>query len=55
VDPRDAWTALLVVEGAGRLGDVSVQSHETVLLPAAAGPRDWTPDGPSTVLRYGPA
>jgi mannose-6-phosphate isomerase len=54
-EPHDAWTALLVVEGAGRLGDVSAQSHETVLLPAAAGPRDWTPDGPSTVLRYGPA
>jgi mannose-6-phosphate isomerase len=55
VDPLGAWTALLVVEGAGRLGDVLVGHHETVLLPAAAGPRDWTPEGRSLVLRYGPA
>jgi len=55
VDPKDAWTALLVVEGAGRLGEVQVGCQETVLLPAAAGPREWTPDGPSVVLRYGPA
>lgn len=53
-DPEGTWTALLVVEGSGRLGEVDVQTHETVLLPAAAGPRDWTPDGPGTVLRYGP-
>jgi mannose-6-phosphate isomerase len=55
LDPKEAWTALLVVEGAGRLGEVAVRRHETVLLPAAAGPRDWAPDGPSVVLRYGPA
>lgn len=55
VDPRDAWVALLVVEGAGRLGDVTVRRHETVLLPAAAGARDWIPDGSSVVLSYGPA
>lgn len=54
-DPKGTWTALLVVEGSGRLGEVAIQGHETALLPAAAGPRDWVPDGPSVVLRYGPA
>jgi mannose-6-phosphate isomerase len=55
VDPGAAWTALLVVEGGGRLGEVPVGRYETVLLPVAAGPRDWIPDGSSVVLSYGPA
>ncbi|MHC4547674.1 MAG: type I phosphomannose isomerase catalytic subunit [Planctomycetota bacterium] len=54
VDPGPTWTALLVLEGSGRLGDVAAEAQQTVLLPAAAGPQRWTPEGASAVLVYGP-
>ena len=54
LDPGSAWTALLVVAGSGRLGDLDVVAQQTVLLPGAAGACEWRPRNGARALVYGP-
>lgn len=55
LDPGDRWTALLVVAGTIRVGtDLEAGPGATVMLPQAAGEVEVAPNGPTTVLRYGP-
>lgn len=52
--PGPRWTALLVVSGGAKVGDVNAEAGQTVLLPHAAGETSLEPRNGCTVLRYGP-
>jgi mannose-6-phosphate isomerase len=55
LDPGTAWTAAFLVSGRARLGPLEIGPHQTVCIPAAAGPTTLDPLEPLTALVYGPA
>ena len=52
--PGDAWKAVFVLGGKARTSDAEVAKGETMLLPAAAGPRRLLPSPRCDLLLYGP-
>jgi len=55
IDPGATWAALLVLEGGGTMDGLTLGAGETLIVPRAAGVRDFVPAGESTLLLYGPA
>lgn len=54
IEPGAAWTAMLLVEGEGLLGEERLSAGETAIVSRAAGARTFTPRGNARALFYGP-
>lgn len=55
IDPRDRWTAMLVVAGSARVGDLHLTTGDTMCVPASAGAVVVEPEDAFVALGYGPA
>jgi mannose-6-phosphate isomerase len=54
LDPAERWKALLIVNGAARIGTIEAGPGETLLLPRPLGPTTLHPKHHVTALAYGP-
>ena len=54
IRPGRRWSAVLLIAGSARIGEIALEAGATLLVPRAAGPRTLVPSPACTALVYGP-